>query len=627
MTRHILNTLTPDQLRQRGYALNAQTTRPSWRMEAAGTAASLHIYGVIGGFWGDVAASDVVPAIRASQADTINVFINSPGGDVYDGIAIRNALRQHSARVVMTVDGLAASAASFIATAGDEVVMGANAEIMIHDAWTIAIGNAEDMRIVATDLDRISDNIAAMYAEKAGGDAGAWRDLMKAETWYSAEEAVAAGLADRLDTDTLASASFDLSMFAHAGRASAPAPSLGALAPAALAPNRNKENTMNRAQLAAALAAGTITQAQYDASIATMDAIEVITGPAPADVAPEIIAGPELQNAQPASPVQVRERSSVRAVARRLADEYNTLGTVDPLQRVQNVLADIIPADDAGEAFVNREDWIGETWRATDDSRPWIDAIGAPEQMTTLKGRGWRWGIAGEEEGDPELPGTPEVDEYAGDKTDVPSNEVGTLPVEFGFFRIAAGWDIDRAYFDFSEESFWTSFIEAATRDYKKKSNAKVRALVLAAVPDAATLGTADVVIATVGIQGVLKQLRRDVRRIEGAHANRIALGNTLFDLLEDLPEDDQPLWLRNASIGLGPEEGTADVGTLHIWNDTTLAATAAAAFDNRGIRLKERSPFWLRAENIPKGGVDVGVHSYGRVEIHDERVIAKRTY
>lgn len=231
------------------FAAAARQTRARWDIEPADDAASrssrLHLYGAIGGYWGGIDAAELVPAIRDMDVDTLEVFVNSPGGDVYDAVAIRNALRQHPARIVVTIDGLAASAASFIAAAGDEVVMAENAEVMIHDAWSIAIGSADDMRATADDLDRLSDNIASMYAAKAGGEPAAWRELMKAETWYSASEAVAAGLADRLDSDTAddaepASNLFDLSMYAHAGRRSASAP----IPTAALATNRKESPAM-----------------------------------------------------------------------------------------------------------------------------------------------------------------------------------------------------------------------------------------------------------------------------------------------------------------------------------------------------------------------------------------------
>lgn len=164
--------------------------------------ARMYLYDVIdswGGFWG-VSSSEFADALAALPADvdTIHLHVNSPGGEVYEGIAIKNLLAQHSARVVAVVDGLAASAASFIAVAADEVVMGENTELMIHDASAIARGNAQDFRSWAEDLDRVSDNIAAMYAAKSGTSAAEWRDVMRAERWYSAQDAVDAGLADRV---------------------------------------------------------------------------------------------------------------------------------------------------------------------------------------------------------------------------------------------------------------------------------------------------------------------------------------------------------------------------------------------------------------------------------------------
>lgn len=191
--------------------------------------AEVLIYDEIG--WYGVTADGFVNDLKAIDGDEIVVRVNSPGGDVYDGIAILNALRGHKAKITTIVDGLAASAASFIAMAGDEIVMNPNSEMMIHDAWGYSIGNAEDMHKAADDLDRVSNNIASIYAERAGGTTEAWREVMRAETWYSAQEAVDAGLANRVgakqedDTEEIdAKASFDLSIFNYAGRKSAPAP-------------------------------------------------------------------------------------------------------------------------------------------------------------------------------------------------------------------------------------------------------------------------------------------------------------------------------------------------------------------------------------------------------------------
>lgn len=192
--------------------------------------ATLRIYDPIdswGGEWG-VSAKEFAKALDTLPDDTteIRLHINSPGGEVYEGLAILNLLRNHDARFVAVVDGLAASAASFIAAGADEVVMGKNTQLMIHDAWGLCVGAAIDMRDMADRLDKISDNIASVYADKAGGTKADWRGFMLAETWYDAEEAVTAGLADVVEgeADPAAKNRFDLSIFQHAGREDAPPP-------------------------------------------------------------------------------------------------------------------------------------------------------------------------------------------------------------------------------------------------------------------------------------------------------------------------------------------------------------------------------------------------------------------
>lgn len=212
---------------------------------ANSTDTEVWIYDEIG-MWG-VSAQDFARELKDVDTDTITLRLNSPGGEVYDGIAIMNALIGHDAHVTVKVDALAASIASVIAMAGDKVVMGAHSEFMIHDASTIGVGNAADLREVADMLDRVSQNIAEVYSERAGGKAEDWRDLMLAETWFSAEDAVKAGLADEVapppkkrdgsdpedDDEEIDDAarkrilsSFDLSGFRYSGRSAAPAPAL-----------------------------------------------------------------------------------------------------------------------------------------------------------------------------------------------------------------------------------------------------------------------------------------------------------------------------------------------------------------------------------------------------------------
>lgn len=196
--------------------------RPWFRIEARAaaeenqpTVAEVFIYDEIGErFWGGgVSAQVLATDLAALDVDTIRVFINSPGGAAWDGVSIMNALRRHKARVEITVDGLAASAASVIAMAGDHIIMNRGAEMMIHDASGGAWGPADLMEETAGILHKLSDSIADIYAARAGGDRQTWRTAMLAETWYTAEEAVTAGLADEWVDAPAATAAFDRSKF------------------------------------------------------------------------------------------------------------------------------------------------------------------------------------------------------------------------------------------------------------------------------------------------------------------------------------------------------------------------------------------------------------------------------
>ena len=165
----------------------------------------LLIYGRIGGggwMFDGIGASDVAAALRELGPGPVNVRINSGGGDVFDGVAIHSLLSRHPGTVTVTVDGLAASAASFIMLAGDVVKTSRNAMIMIHDAMTGTWGGPATHERALELLRKVSDNIADMYAEKAGEDVEHWRGKMLANgedgTWYTGQEAYAAGLVDEI---------------------------------------------------------------------------------------------------------------------------------------------------------------------------------------------------------------------------------------------------------------------------------------------------------------------------------------------------------------------------------------------------------------------------------------------
>lgn len=166
------------------------------------TVATLRLYDPVddwGGYWG-VSASEFAAALDAvpDTVTEIHLHINSPGGIIFEGITILNLLRQHSARVVAIVDGVAASIASVIAVGADEVVMNPDTVLMIHDGAGFCAGTADDMREVADVLDLLSDTIAGVYSRKAGGEVADWRETMKGTAWYTPQQALEAGLIDRI---------------------------------------------------------------------------------------------------------------------------------------------------------------------------------------------------------------------------------------------------------------------------------------------------------------------------------------------------------------------------------------------------------------------------------------------
>lgn len=166
--------------------------------------AELIIYGQIGaGMWTEgVGGADVAALLREIGPGPLNVRLNSPGGDVFQGVAIHSLLARHPGVVTVYVDGLAASAASFIMLAGDRIVAARNAFVMVHDAMTFTYGNGDTHRASAELLDKVSGNIADMYAERAGEDVEHWRNLMTVNgedgTWYTGQEALDAGLVDEI---------------------------------------------------------------------------------------------------------------------------------------------------------------------------------------------------------------------------------------------------------------------------------------------------------------------------------------------------------------------------------------------------------------------------------------------
>ncbi len=188
----------------------------SWyAIRARGTGAEVAIYDEIGAY--GVSAKGFLAELGAlPEGAPVDLRLNSPGGSVFDAVAIYNALKRHAGPITIWIDGIAASAASYIAMAGDEIVMPENAFLMIHDPSGLAVGTAGDMRAMAEALDKIAGSLVRGYAAKTGKPDDEVAALMAAETWFDAAEAVAAGFADRLAEPVRMAARFDIGRFRNA---------------------------------------------------------------------------------------------------------------------------------------------------------------------------------------------------------------------------------------------------------------------------------------------------------------------------------------------------------------------------------------------------------------------------
>lgn len=213
---------------------------------AAKAPSEIEILGQIGEDpWGGecTTAKMVKDQLKAIGKAPVLITINSPGGDAFEGVAIYNLLREHSAQITVNVLGLAASAASVIAMAGDTIKMGEGAFLMIHSSSGIVIGNEADMREFADLLERIDTSMANLYAARTGKPAAEISEMMKKETWLSAADAVKSGFADvavaddkkkaKAALDSAISASTPAALLAASGKQQRPVVRLSAFPPGA----------------------------------------------------------------------------------------------------------------------------------------------------------------------------------------------------------------------------------------------------------------------------------------------------------------------------------------------------------------------------------------------------------
>lgn len=187
----------------------ARANSPLKISNKSATEAEIVIYAGIGqDFWGDgsmISAKDFSDELKKipETVNTLHVRINSPGGDVFDGVAIYNRLKQHKAKKIIYIDGLAASIASIIAQAGDEIKMGEGALFMIHLPWTFSFGNRMDLDNTISRLMDVEEQMIGIYSKKSGLERSEIRALLEAETWMSAEEAIEKGFVDSKVEETM----------------------------------------------------------------------------------------------------------------------------------------------------------------------------------------------------------------------------------------------------------------------------------------------------------------------------------------------------------------------------------------------------------------------------------------
>lgn len=241
--------------------LAANRGKGFFRAEAApdGSADTLYLYDMIvdsdveAEWWGGVSPEAFIKTLNAMTAPTIHLRVKSPGGSVFAARAMEQALREHKSQIIAHVDGLAASAASFLITGADEIVAAPGSFIMIHKAWTLDFGNADDLRKTAGLLDQIDESLVKTYAAHTGQESQQILDWMAAETWFEADKAAELGFVSRVaeaETKSAKALAWDLSAFKNAPVAQKPPKD-----PPPPAPPRPDRAALHRAALKALIPA------------------------------------------------------------------------------------------------------------------------------------------------------------------------------------------------------------------------------------------------------------------------------------------------------------------------------------------------------------------------------------
>lgn len=199
-------------------ALNQSKGQPL-KAEVTAEEATIYLYDVIvaDSYWGGISAIDFIKELIAITAPIIHLRVNSPGGDVFAALSMAQAMREHKSKIIVHVDGIAASATTFLVCAADESIINKSGTFMIHNAWTFAAGNANDFLKMADLLNKTDMAIADIYITKTNQSAEDIKAAMDAETYYFGQEAVDAGFIDSIAEETIKnSIAWDMSAYAKA---------------------------------------------------------------------------------------------------------------------------------------------------------------------------------------------------------------------------------------------------------------------------------------------------------------------------------------------------------------------------------------------------------------------------
>jgi hypothetical protein len=303
-----------------------------------------------------------------------------------------------------------------------------------------------------------------------------------------------------------------------------------------------------------------------------------------------------LNPSAPARRVQVNASQAIdriRSVVR---------GASDAAQ-VNAALSDVIPGNDTGQGFI-RDQWLGELWTPVAAQRPYVNAM-TNATLTGLRFYGWKW-----EE-------TPQVGPYAGNKAAIPSNPVSIVPVEGTAYRLAGGWDVDRALVDLGAPGFIEAMFSAAVADYGKKSNAA-----------AGTFLAANATVLTNAVTNLVDALAACAAALatNGASVSWVAIAADLWSDYLAMTSAEAPWWLSIAAGSVSIKDPSGTVADLSFFVDPTLPAGTVMAGDKRATTHFEAagSPLRVQAVNIPNGGIDLGVFGYAGDLLTDGKGLVK---